>query len=49
MTISGLGKDCGVSYRIYRDKCGYEAKMDWPESKLIFVENNMVNGEFDND
>ena len=49
MTISGLGKDCVYGYRIYRDKCGYEAKMDWPESKLIFVENNMINGGYDND
>ena len=48
MTISGSGEDC-VSYRIYRDKCGYEAEMTWPESKLIFVENNMVCGGFDDD
>lgn len=49
MIISGSGEDCVYSYRIYRDKGGYEAEMNWPESKLIFIENNMIYGGFYND
>lgn len=49
MTILGLGEDCVYGYRIYRDELGYEAAINWSEAKLIFLENNMINGGFDND